>query len=66
MNSSKLLELVESQIENRIELEKETLARNTCEDFGSYKYRCGVIWGLRAAILEIDEAVKKYLENDDD
>ncbi len=62
----KILEHLNSKLEERrLEL-VEFLGRGSASSFDGYKEVCGQIRGLQAAQLEIADLVRKFKDNDDE
>lgn len=60
-----LLKYLSDELQKEIAKHSESLARGTAEDFGDYKYSCGIIRGLMIANNNLMETAERLNNSDD-
>ena len=62
----KLFELLITKIQERIKNVEESLNNGSAKDYAEYRELCGVIRGLRSALMECQDLAARYKELEDE
>lgn len=63
---SKILEILNSKLNSRVQDISESLASGAAKDFAEYQRLCGLVTGLLTAQREIQDLAQKMKDNDED
>ncbi|NDG25785.1 MAG: hypothetical protein EB120_01245 [Proteobacteria bacterium] len=59
-------ELLSSKIDERIQNTEASLSSGSAKDYAEYRELCGVIRGLRSALMECQDLAARYKELEDE
>jgi len=59
-------ELLSSKINERIQNTEASLSSGSAKDYAEYRELCGVIRGLRSALMECQDLAARYKELEDE
>jgi len=61
-----VFDVLQEKINDQARGAASAMADGACKDFAHYRYLCGLIQGLNAALMEVNDLSRNYMDDDND